>query len=169
MQRVDRELHLELAESPINPAFIHMSSPLPNGCDPLFYLKINGEALWKWRELKMDPTQLFHTLQNGLASVGYKLNSSSEKRVGNVLKRMVYHVMRRVAAETNGEKRKRFRNQYWTTISLHPEEIFQGPQGIIEELKKREEELTKECDQLRGEVEGKDNNNDILPELKCKN
>ena len=75
--------------------------------------------------------------------------------------------MRRVAVEANGEKRKRFRNQYWTTISLHPEEIFQGPQGIIEELKKREEELTKECDKLRGEVEGKDNN--ILPELKCKN
>ena len=66
MQRVDRELHLELAESPINPAFIHMSSSIPNGCDPLFYLKINGEALWKWRELKMDPTQLFHALQNGL-------------------------------------------------------------------------------------------------------
>ena len=47
MQRVDRKLNLELAESPINPAFIHMSSPIPNGCDPLFYLKINGEALWK--------------------------------------------------------------------------------------------------------------------------
>ena len=59
MQRVDRELHLELAESPINPAFIHMSSPIQNGCDPLFYLKTNGEALWKWREWKMDPTQLF--------------------------------------------------------------------------------------------------------------
>ena len=59
MQRVDRELHLELAEYPINPAFIYMSSPIQNGCDPLFYLKINGEALWKWRELKMDPTQLF--------------------------------------------------------------------------------------------------------------
>ena len=54
MQRVDRELHLKLAESPINPAaFIHMSSPKQNGCDPLFYLKIYGEALWKWRELKM--------------------------------------------------------------------------------------------------------------------
>ena len=139
MQRVDRQLHLELAESPINPAFIHMSSPIPNGCDPLFYLKINGEALWKWRELKMDPTQLFHAVQNGLASVGYKLKASSEVRVGNVLKRMVYHVVRRVAAETNGEKRKRFRNQYWTTISLHPEEIFQGPRGIIEELKRQAE------------------------------
>ena len=51
MQPVDRELHLELPESPINPAFIHMSiymsSPIPNGCDPSFYLKINGETLWK--------------------------------------------------------------------------------------------------------------------------
>ena len=38
MQRVDRELHLELPESPINQAFIHMSSPIPNGYDPLSYL-----------------------------------------------------------------------------------------------------------------------------------
>jgi len=159
MQRVDQELHLELAESPINPAFIHMSPPIPNGCDPLFYLKINCEALWKWPELKMDPTQMFHALQNGLASIGYKLNLSSEVRVGNVLKRMVFHVIWRVTAETNGEKRKRFRNQYWTTISLHPEEIFQGPQGVIEELKRREEELTEECDKLRREVEGEDNKN----------
>ena len=45
MQRVDRELHLELAEFPINAAFIHMSSHIPNGCDPLFSLKINGEVL----------------------------------------------------------------------------------------------------------------------------
>ena len=162
MQRVDRELLLELAESPINSAFIHMSSPIPNGCDPLFYLKINGEALWKWRELKMDPTQIFHALQNSLASIGYKLNSSSEVRVGNVLKRMVYYVIRRVTAETNGEKRKRFRNQYWTRISLHPEEIFQGTQGVIEELKRREEELKEEFDKLRREVEGEDINNYFL-------
>ena len=53
MQRVDRELSLELTESPIDPAFIHMSAPLVNGYDPLFYLQINGEALWKWREFKM--------------------------------------------------------------------------------------------------------------------
>ena len=59
MQRVNRELHLELAETPINAAFIHMSSPIPNLFDPLVYLTINGEALWKLRELKMDPTQLF--------------------------------------------------------------------------------------------------------------
>ena len=78
MQRVDREFHLELAESPINPSFIHMSSHIPNGCNPYFSLKINGEGLWKWREVKMDPTQMFHALQNGLSSISCKLNSSSE-------------------------------------------------------------------------------------------
>ena len=57
MQRVDREIHLKLAQSPINSAFIHMSSSIPNRYDPLFYLKINGEALWKWPEFKMDPIE----------------------------------------------------------------------------------------------------------------
>ena len=36
MQRVDRELSLELTGSPINPAFIHMSAPLINGYDILY-------------------------------------------------------------------------------------------------------------------------------------
>ena len=63
MQRVDRELSLELTESPINPAFI-LHAPLVNGYDPLFYLQINGEALWKWREFKMDLTRIFHALQD---------------------------------------------------------------------------------------------------------
>ena len=54
------------------------SSHVANGCDTLFSLKINGEVLWKWREFKMDPTQMFHSLQNGLASIDCKLNSPSE-------------------------------------------------------------------------------------------
>jgi len=37
MQRVDRELFLELIESPVNPGFLHMSTPL-KGYDPMFYL-----------------------------------------------------------------------------------------------------------------------------------
>ena len=110
----------------------------------------------------MDPTQIFHALQNSLASISYKLNSSSEVHVGNVLKRMVYYVIRRVTAQTNGEKGKRFRNQYWTRISLHPEEILEGPLGVIEELKRREEELKEECDKLRREVEGEEDINNYF-------
>ena len=46
LQRIDRELSSELIESPINPAFLHMSTPLKSEYNPLFYLQINGEALY---------------------------------------------------------------------------------------------------------------------------
>ena len=55
LQRIDRELSSELIESPINPAFLHMSSPLKSEYDPFFDLQINGEALWQWRKLNADP------------------------------------------------------------------------------------------------------------------
>ena len=102
VQHVDQELSLELTESLINPAFIHMSTPLVNCYDPLFYLQINSKALWKWPEFKMDLTQIFHALQDGLASIGYKLNSLSEVRVGTAVEGRVYHVMKRATSETNG-------------------------------------------------------------------
>ena len=54
MQRVGWELFLEFTEYPINSTFIHMFPPSPDGYDPLFRLKIYGEALWKWRELKNE-------------------------------------------------------------------------------------------------------------------
>ena len=40
MQCVDRELSSELEESPINPAFLHMSVPL-------FYLQLNGVSMFE--------------------------------------------------------------------------------------------------------------------------
>ena len=48
-QRVDRELLSQLIESLVNIAFHSMIQPLIGGLDPLFYLRINGEALWEWR------------------------------------------------------------------------------------------------------------------------
>ena len=51
MSRVDRELSSELIKSPINPAFLHMSTPW-KGYDLTFHLQINGETLWQWRDIK---------------------------------------------------------------------------------------------------------------------
>ena len=155
MQGVDRELFLELTESPVNPAFVHMSSPLVNGYDRFFYLQINGEVLWKWRELKMDSTRIFHALQDGLDSIGYRLNCSCQVRVGAAVKGRVQYVMKKMNATTNGDSRKRFRSEYWAKLAIYPEEILTGPQGIIEELKRREEQLIEQCKELRKEVEGK--------------
>ena len=110
VQHVDQELSLELTESLINPAFIHMSTPLVNCYDPLFYLQINSKALSKWPEFKMDFTQIFHALQDGLASIAYKLNLSSKVCVRTAVKGRVYHVMKRVTSKTNDKKRKNFRS-----------------------------------------------------------
>ena len=70
MQRVDRGLSSELVKSPINPAFLFMSVPLLDGYNPLFYVQLNGEALWEWRSLRLrNPSQLFETLQDNLSRI----------------------------------------------------------------------------------------------------
>jgi len=61
MQKVVRELFLELIESPINPAFLHISTPLKH-YHPMFYLQINGEALWQWRAMSRNRAGLRRTL-----------------------------------------------------------------------------------------------------------
>ena len=82
-QRVDWELSLELIESSINPAFLNISSPLVGGYDPLFYVQINGEAHWQWRNLQSHDV-MFNNLQDGLMKFGYKFSSSFCPRVGTL-------------------------------------------------------------------------------------
>ena len=65
---VDRELSSELRESPIKPAFLLMCAPFKDGYSPLFYLQINGEALWQWRKFK-SPSQLFDILQDNWVAI----------------------------------------------------------------------------------------------------
>ena len=85
MQRVDRGLSSELVKSPINPSFLFMSVPLLDGYNPLFYVQLNGEALWEWRSLR-NPSQLFETLQDNLSRIaGYRLSSSSRTRFGTAV------------------------------------------------------------------------------------
>ena len=153
MSRVDRELSSKLIESPINPAFLHMSTPL-KGYDPMFHLQINGEALWQWRDIKR-PHQIFDVLQFNLYQIGYQLSSSCQNRVGlNIYGRMQY-VTKKVR-NANGKKcRDAVRSQYWCTIALHPTELSQPPEDVIAELKKAEEELVKENLTLSKELEGK--------------
>ena len=80
LQRIDRELFSEFTESPINPAFLHKSTPLIGKYDPMFYLQINGEALWQMRKLSGNPDKVFEALQYNLPQIGYKLSSSSLAR-----------------------------------------------------------------------------------------
>ena len=51
----DRELFSELFETPIHPLLIHMVPPFANEDSPMFYVQINGDAIWKWREVYSRP------------------------------------------------------------------------------------------------------------------
>ena len=135
MQRVDRELSLELIESPINPAFLNMISPLTGGNDPLFNLRINGEALWQLRSMHSHD-QVFKSLQDSLRKVGYNLSSSSRPRVGMAVYGRVQYIAKKTRNIKNSDTRQAMRSQYWCEVALHPDEIHQDPGEIIHQLTK---------------------------------
>lgn len=156
MQRVYLELSSELEENPINPAFLHLSAPLVSGYDPMFYLHLNGKALWKWRKLRSH-SEIFDTLQHNLSRIaGYRLSRSSCSRVGIAVYSRVQYIVKILSDTTIGSKRRQAtRSQYWCRIALHPDEIAQGPSDVINELKEKEKLLIQENQQLRKELEGK--------------
>ena len=47
----DRELFSELFDNLIHPLVIHVVPPFIDKKDPMFHPQINGEAIWKWREV----------------------------------------------------------------------------------------------------------------------
>ena len=52
----DRELVSELVEIPIHPLFINVVPPFVNEIDPMFHFQLNGEALWRLREVCGQPS-----------------------------------------------------------------------------------------------------------------
>ena len=116
----------------------------------MFYVQINGEALWQWRNLETHD-QVFNNLQDGLMKFGYKLSSSSCPRVGTAVYRRVQYLAKKARNIKNSDTRKAMRSQYWCKVALHPDEIVQGPDEIIRQLQQKEEENVR----LRNELEGK--------------
>ena len=77
LQRVDRELFSELVETPINPAFFHLSTPFVDGLNPIFYLQISGEGLWQLRGyVNRNIDVLCAILRDNLSKIGYQLTQS---------------------------------------------------------------------------------------------
>lgn len=67
----------------------------------------------------------------------------------------VEYITKKVSRISNGDVRRSIKAMYWASIALHPDEILQGPEEIIEKLKQKEEELITENETLRNEIEGK--------------
>ena len=157
MQKVDRELFLELIESPINPAFLHISTPLTH-CDPMFYLQINGEALWQCRAIK-KLEQMFQVLQDNLLhwtwiQIIFPLQISCRDP----------RLWQGELSNQKGSKPHQQQKPPCSAIKLlvydcpQPRsDIAQGPDEIIASLKETEQELVRENQKLTKELEGKNN------------
>ena len=86
MERVsDRELCLELFETPIHPMLTHVVPPFVNEDSPVFFIQINGDAIWNWREIYSHPGIVFDLLQQSILPLDYELMQSSRDRVGNIV------------------------------------------------------------------------------------
>lgn len=59
----DRELFSELVDNPINPLHVHIVPPFVKENNPMFYLQINGEAAFKWRDSYGQPCKVFNLLR----------------------------------------------------------------------------------------------------------
>ena len=57
-----------------------------------------------------------------------------------------------MSRKSNGDARRSIKVKYWACVALHPDEILQGPDEIIEKLKQKEEELITENQRLRNEI-----------------
>ena len=64
---------------------LNMVPPYVDVVNPTFDLQINGEGIWRWREVSGRPKTLFELLQISVSQLGYRLAESGCERVGQAL------------------------------------------------------------------------------------
>ena len=101
----DGDLPSELNEPPINPLLIHIVAPFVDENNPLFISPVNGEEVWKWREVTF-PKTAFDLIQNGIRHLGYQFEALSQDRVGRAMEEKIRKFKRKMESITNGKKGK---------------------------------------------------------------
>ena len=136
-----RELFSELFETPIHPMLLNMVPPYVNVVIPTFDLQINGEGIWRWREVFGRPKTLFELLQISVSQLGYRLAESGCEHVGQALAQSVRRFRLKIQSTLNGKKRKQLKGETWIKVSLQPHEIEQSPNDVEVHLTRENREL----------------------------
>ena len=117
----DRELFSELFETPIHPLLINIVPPFVNECNRMFQFQLNGEALWRWREVCGQPNTVFALLQLSILPLGYRLKESAGERVGSALAEssfFFWHIINQTLSLNSAKRAPEFTNRMRTTIYL---------------------------------------------------
>jgi hypothetical protein len=151
-KRIDKELFSELDDSPINPAFIHISIPPVESTDQDLGLQINGDGLWSMRGFWRNEQRISGVLQDSLLQFGYRLISSASARISSILRDRILYLTRKARNISNSKNSRAFRSNYWTTIAIECDEIAAGPKEVSSRFLEKERELAKERKELEGKV-----------------
>ena len=81
----DRGLFSELFENPIHPLQIHMVPPFTDENSPTLHLQIQGEKVYRCREICWKPATVFDLLQVSVKPLGYQFEGSARDRIGNAI------------------------------------------------------------------------------------
>ena len=103
----------------------------------MFSLQVNGEVLWKWKDISGNPGTAFALIQRSLQPLGYQLEDALRDRVGHALASAIRKFRRKMESITNGKKRKSLRADSWIKVGIHPEEIRQSPTDVLAQLTKK--------------------------------
>ena len=125
----------------MHPMLLNMVPPYVNVIIPTFDLQINGEGIWRWREVSGRPKTLFELLQISVSQLGYRLAESGCERVGQALAQSVRRFRLKIQSTSNGKKRKQLKGETWIKASLQPHEIEQSPTDVVAHLTRENREF----------------------------
>ena len=107
----DRELFSGLFENPIHPLLVNIVPPFVNENSPVFHIEVNGETVWRLREVCGQPSKVFAILQSSILPLGYRLAESARECVGSALAESIRRFWRKIQDSKNTKKRKQIRTE----------------------------------------------------------
>ena len=67
----------------VNPSFLHVVTPSPNGLNSALFVQVSGQALYLWKDCAC--ADLFFVLQENLVRLGYLVKDSAHARILKIL------------------------------------------------------------------------------------
>ena len=100
----------------------------------MLHFELNGETVWRLREVCGEPSKVFAILQSSILPLGYRLAESARERVGIALAESIRRFWRKIQDSKNAKKRKQMRTETWLKLGIKPEEIKQSPKDVLVHL-----------------------------------
>ena len=114
-EKEDRELFSELVDSPILPFLIHTVLPCKDSHNEntfFFLLEINWKSALAIEKGRGKSKYPFRPFQESFLKLGYKLQESSRKHIGDLLAIKIRHFTQQ-RKMTSGRKRQRLKEDTW--------------------------------------------------------